>query len=649
METVAKRRDWLTELRIAGEAGDVAAFKAVALEAPERLRGEICALAGECFEDGERWASSFLHAIQPSVADSRKRLDDLGKRLAVQGERIVAELKAKVAAKPAEPITKPAAPTARAFEEARLRRAKAAAPPVEKVVELVRAKPEPEPVPEAATPVAVPRCLFGAELDRSGDMGEVRVSVNAPFENAREWTRRRAFRAGQLATFYDGGGFWQWNGCCYVPVDEALVIRPSVYEFLTEGMVQTINRGGELQLVRFSPKPEDVNKLIDGLKAGLGLGLTPGYWVDTGEPAGNIINFANGFVDVTTGRLLPATPRLWVKGALDFAYDPEARCPRWEQFLEEVFPGDREAQDCSEEQIGYGMTDDTSLEKAALWIGEPRSGKSTLAHIQKKLVGSASWASLSLNSWMRGENSRENMIGKRLLIFADVRLKPGKWWGQNYDPGGLDHQSAELLLNIIGRDPVSVGQKWKSAWQGYTALKILMTSNDPPNLQDTAGNLPGKFIKVWFGQSFWGREDVGLRSKLEEELPGIANRCLAAYRRLRSRGHFVQPASGLNVKRKVDAKTNPMAAFAQDRLVVDPSASIKIAVLGLQFEDWCAVNGRRDYLLSVPKNQIKKNLARVEGFEFLAEATSHRPRSVDDQRVYYGFRLRTKKDGENEE
>jgi hypothetical protein len=38
--------------------------------------------------------------------------------------------------------------------------------------------------------------------------------------------------------------------------------------------------------------------------------------------------------------------------------------------------------------------------------------------------------------------------------------------------------------------------------------------------------LPTRFIKLSFDNSFYDREDVHLRRKLEEELPGIAARCV---------------------------------------------------------------------------------------------------------------------------
>jgi hypothetical protein len=52
------------------------------------------------------------------------------------------------------------------------------------------------------------------------------------------------------------------------------------------------------------------------------------------------------------------------------------------------------------------------------------------------------------------------------------------------------------LLNIIGRDTVSVGQKYREAWQGRLAMKVIITSNEVPNLQDAGGVLASRFIKL---------------------------------------------------------------------------------------------------------------------------------------------------------
>jgi len=126
---------------------------------------------------------------------------------------------------------------------------------------------------------------------------------------------------------------------------------------------------------------------------------------------------------------------------------------------------------------------------------------------------------------------------KRSGVFPDVRFKEGKWYGQNFDPGGIDHVSKEMLLKVTGGDHQTFARKYNPvAWQGVLPMKVFLISNDVPNLNDQI--LVTRFIKIAFQVSFRGREDHTLLDKLKAELPGIANRCLAAYRRLCERGRL---------------------------------------------------------------------------------------------------------------
>jgi putative DNA primase/helicase len=209
------------------------------------------------------------------------------------------------------------------------------------------------------------------------------------------------------------------------------------------------------------------------------------------------IVFGNCLVDAGTGEVHPLTPHLWVQGGVDFDFSADARAPRWERFLEELFPDDLESQATVEEQLDYGMTNDTRFEKAALWVGIKRSGKSTLVWVQERLVGEGAYTSLSFHDWMKTENSRQHMLGKKVAVFPDVRLKPSKVYGAvGYDPGGIDYQSTQILLQITGRDSITVGRKFKEAWQGRLTTKIIVTTNEVPNLQDAGGALPSRFV-MW--------------------------------------------------------------------------------------------------------------------------------------------------------
>jgi putative DNA primase/helicase len=211
------------------------------------------------------------------------------------------------------------------------------------------------------------------------------------------------------------------------------------------------------------------------------------------------------------------------------------------------------------------------------------------------------------------ENSHANIIGKKIGIFPDMRLKPGKMYGTNYDPGGLDHKSASLMLQITGRDLVRVGRKYDpEGWEGFPRMKIVIVSNEIPNLQDASGVLPTRFIKIWFGQNFRGREDRQLRSKLSGELPGIAVRCLAAYRRLRQRGEFIQPKASLEFEQEILETSDPVAAFINECCVVRDGESVKFSRVFDRFNSWCQETGRKNILFSIKKShQLSAALRRV--------------------------------------
>jgi putative DNA primase/helicase len=369
-------------------------------------------------------------------------------------------------------------------------------------------------------------------------------------------------------------------------------------------------------------------------------------WIESEKPVPELFAFKNRLVNVCTGETLNPTPRLWITDAGDFDYDPNAKCPRWVQFLEEAHPNDPDAQNCIEEQLGYGMTYDMQFEKIFLLLGKARAGKTTILHILKKLVGARAYAPMSFNDWMRSEYSRENLIGKKVLAFPDVRLRPPKYYGSAYDPGGLDYGSIQMLLNISGRDTSPVGRKYKKAWIGELTCKVFIISNDPLNIQDPI--LLTRLVMVDFQRSWLNdpNKDDYLRNKLEAELPGIANRCLAAYRRLLDRKGFIQPASAARLAQKVAAKTNPLIAFMQDCWVMDDKAPGPLAAeIETSFEMWCEEHRRADLLASYPRsNELIKAIKGIEAYSWLRKVKPH-----GQTRRYPGIRRRTKDDRQKEE
>ena len=189
---------------------------------------------------------------------------------------------------------------------------------------------------------------------------------------------------------------------------------------------------------------------------------------------------------------------------------------------------------------------------------------------------------------------------------------------------------AELLLNVIGRDTISLGRKYKSKWIGQLPTKIVITSNEVPNLRDASGVLPTRFIKLEFKQSFYGHEDIELRDKLSSELPGIANRCLAALRNLNERGRFIQPKAGKALEQAIENLTNPFAAFMNEKWERDDaSEGPTMDIFYSSFKRWAEDNGRIDLCRSVPQNKLISYITAMDEWSWLSAPTARMARSED--------------------
>lgn len=482
------------------------------------------------------------------------------------------------------------------------------------------AEPETEPdeEPEPETEVEPPECW---ELPKLGTAPV--LSRQAQLDNAKAFTRdkltlsAKGKRSGPGTYFFDES-WWQWNGSFYEKAPEQRIV-----DMVCEYLDKATSRGGEdgEGLVRFKPKTGDVAALMTFLRSNVGLDdrAIPPRWLD-GRPAPRaegLLAFRNVLVDVTTGKTYPHEPWLWMHDGVDFDYDPRARCPQWEKFLLELFPRDEEAREMIEEELGYGMTIDNQFEKAALWVGPPRSGRGTLARIQELLVGPNGYTSLNIHTWHNNENSRQGLVGKRVGIFHDMRLKPPKQYGSvSYDTGGVDPQSQQLLLEYISGDLTEIGRKYLEAWKGEPFTKFRLISNKVPNFNDEV--LVTRFNVIEFTKSFLGKENPALkRQLLPAELPGIANRCLAAYRRLLKRGRFVQPRSGLLLLHKVKAAVSPWAAFMDFYWEPDPKGEgTLVSVFVETFRHWCMKTENFD-LVETSGSNIIQQINKVPGWQWL--------------------------------
>lgn len=406
--------------------------------------------------------------------------------------------------------------------------------------------------------------------------------------SAMDWARAmRDARAPHLKHHHQE--FLDWDGAAYVGVADD-TIRATAWAFLESCRVE--DKDGNVN--PFRPKPEVVSAAIDALKAVTHLPPSreePPRWLDarSGPDPLELLPTRSGLLHLPTGDLLPATPELFTRNALDFAHDPDAPEPaRWLSFLREVWPDEDEA-DCIEalqEFMGYLLTPDTSLQKALLIPGPKRSGKGTIGRIMGKLVGEANTVAPSLNSFGRSDFGLEPLLAKQLAIVSDMRLS-----------GRTDEAAvAENLLRITGEDRVSVNRKHRKALEVTLRARFVVMTNEVPRFADRSGALVSRFIVLPMRQSFFGREDSGLTAALMGELPGILNWAVEGWRRVRQRGRITQPQAGSAVAMQMSDLSSPIPAFAREWCEVGADRWVAKDRLFAAFREWHRDNMGQDYL-----------------------------------------------------
>jgi len=365
---------------------------------------------------------------------------------------------------------------------------------------------------------------------------------------------------------------YEWSGTHWVPLSD-----PEVLE-------SRIARVSEMKASKVTATAKSVRSQVHEE------GLAAPCWRSTRNDASRIVAFRNGNLDVEkwaqgdTSAFTAPTPDLFVTSAAPYDYDPDATCPVFDAFLDSLFPADPQAQRECLKMLGYLLTPDTTHQKMFIFGGVPGSGKSTFANVIRLLVGKESCcapsiASLSTNFGPTG------LLGKSVALVSEAN--------NGGDIKTVPMAAVDLIKRITGRDEVQIDRKHKAVVTLALPLRFVFACNRLPHFIDPSGAMARRIQLFWFRHSHVGREDLGLASRLELELPGIANRALEGLRYLLDDGRFKPVESSADVMRNYVRQMSPVGAFVEDCLVASPGSSIPRTTLLEVYRAWVADSGRQ--------------------------------------------------------
>ena len=282
-----------------------------------------------------------------------------------------------------------------------------------------------------------------------------------------------------------------------------------------------------------------------------------------------LVPMKNGVLDLNTMELLDHDPTNYFTWQLPYAYDPDADCPKFKEWL---YAGVEERDTLYDVAIAFlsacirGMA---NLEVYLEVVGGGGSGKSTYMRIAQALVGYNNSHSTNFKRLAENRFETSMIYGKRLLVLPDTKSYAS---------------DMEIFKNITGADPIPYERKYIQQGQGFKFFGMcLITANEPVRSSDITSGITRRRVVLPFDKRAAKNpeailevdEDGDPYGRLASEIPGIFNYCLQMSR---ERVTDILKSGGSNndevreVQVGVMLETNSLAGWANDHIIKEENA-----------------------------------------------------------------------------
>ena len=250
------------------------------------------------------------------------------------------------------------------------------------------------------------------------------------------------------------------------------------------------------------------------------------------------VNCRNGVLDAATMSFHEHEPDQLLTMKAGVRYDPEAICPAWEDFFEEVQP-DKNMREFLYRVWGYSMTADYSEQAVFINHGGGANGKSVAMDVLSMIIGDYGQVVpietllTSRNKQGRIPNDVARMRGKRFLKCSETAE------GRRLD---------EALIKQLTAGEEVVARFMRAEYFQFRMLgKVHLTSNSLVHISDEDSTWRRVHLIPWMVTIAPDKQDKYLASKLyEEEASGIFNRLLAGLKDWRTKEGLSPPPVATN-------------------------------------------------------------------------------------------------------
>jgi len=337
----------------------------------------------------------------------------------------------------------------------------------------------------------------------------------------------------------------------------------------------------------------------------------------------------NGIINLKTGELRDGKPTDYFNFSIPTTYEKNAKAPRFEQFLQEIFPNDQEVIDFMQRLFGYGLLGESTEHILPVLCGATGfNGKDTLLKAVSATLGDIS-GTVSSDIFIDSKSGTNALVAAHQLKNLHIA-----YTSESAREATL---SSERVKHLTGNSPIAVKQLYKDLYTIKPKYLLLLLTNFAPQADAIDDALWDRIVLVPFEQRFTDDPilenehpiDTQLDTKLKQEAPGILAWLV--------RGCVEYHKTGLNVPDKLKLSTiayreqnDALLTFISEECETSPDYWIKTSDLQNAFKEFCGENNHKN----LTAREVKKKLSTL-GYKY--KRTTKNNTTI---RIYEGLRLK---------
>lgn len=297
----------------------------------------------------------------------------------------------------------------------------------------------------------------------------------------------------------------------------------------------------------------------------------------------SVFNVQNGYLDLINGNLKDHDRKKMFTKISNVEFTDKIDCPRWIDFLNEIFEYDQELIDFIQKSVGYSLTGSTREQCMFILFGNGRNGKSVFLDIINDILGTYATniqpQTLMVKQQTSGANSDiARLKGSRLVTTTEpndgVRLDEG------------------LVKQLTGGDKVTARHLYGNEFEFDPEFKIWMATNHKPIIRGTDDGIWRRLKMIPFEYQIPDNKvDKNLKYKLRKELSAILNWALEGALKWQKEG-LKNPRVVEKANQEYRVEMDVTELFIQECCEVDKDYSIQAKTLYQTYIEWAKENSQ---------------------------------------------------------